>query len=148
MGNRAVIMSDNDRNGLGVYVHWNGGRDCIEGFLAYCDAKGYRAPDTDNYGWARLCQVIGNFFGGTLSVGIDVGRNLDRDNGDNGTYYIKGWKVVGREFFKGSEPHGIVSKEDLEYLNGRMPEHDRLTDEEINRYVAEKLPKYNEQGGN
>ena len=53
----------------------------------------------DNYGWARLCQVIANFFGNGLSVGIDKLENVDCDNGDNGMYIIKDWEIIGREFF-------------------------------------------------
>ena len=61
MGNQAVITTK-DRK-LGVYVHWNGGRDTIQPLLKYCELKGYRPPSSDPYGWARLCQVLGNFFG-------------------------------------------------------------------------------------
>ena len=30
MGNRAVITKDRDLNGIGVYLHWNGGRDSVK----------------------------------------------------------------------------------------------------------------------
>ena len=65
MGNRAVITTEDKQ--IGIYVHWNGGRESVETFLAYCDMKNYRPPETDCYGWARMCQVIGNFFGGSIS---------------------------------------------------------------------------------
>lgn len=42
----------------------------MEPLLRYCELKGYRDPATDDYGWARMCQVVGNFFGGTNSLGI------------------------------------------------------------------------------
>lgn len=105
MGNRAVITTRENFNndGVGVYLHWNGGRDSVEAFLTYCKMKGYRAPTSDNYGWARLCQVIGNFFGGGLSLGIDKCSNLDTNNYDNGTYIIDGWDIVDREFFEYEE---------------------------------------------
>ena len=101
MGNRAVITTKENfnNNGVGVYVHWNGGRNSIEAFLTYCKLKGYRDPANDCYGWARLCQVIGNYFGGDCSVGIDICRNLDCDNGDNGVYIIKNWEIVDRKYF-------------------------------------------------
>jgi hypothetical protein len=99
MGNRAVITTEEEK--IGVYLHWNGGRDSVEGFLAVCEQMGYRAPDTDCYGWARLCQVCCNYFSGRLSVGIDRLECLDCDNGDNGMYIIKGWKIVGRKYFDG-----------------------------------------------
>lgn len=99
MGNRAIIQTRDsyEKEGIGIYLHWNGGRDSVEAFLKYCELRGFRPPDVDNYGWARLCQVIGNFFSGTFSIGID---NFTKDAGewqDNGTYIIEGWKIVGRE---------------------------------------------------
>lgn len=110
MGNRAVITASKSTNvknsrDIGIYVHWNGGRDSIEAFLTYCKLKGYRSPSDDNYGWARLCQVIGNFFGGGCSVGIDNCCHLDCDNEDNGVYIIKGWEIVGRQYFNKTEQH-------------------------------------------
>ena len=97
MGNRAVITTRKDLKDIGVYLHWNGGRDSVEGFLTYCKIKGYRPPEYDNYGWAYLCTTIGNFFGQSgLSLGIDVASKLDCDNWDNGTYIIKDWKIVDR----------------------------------------------------
>ena len=53
MGNRAIIKGKGQN--LGVYVHWNGGIDSVTAFLEYCKLKGYRSPDTDTYGVARLC---------------------------------------------------------------------------------------------
>lgn len=124
MGNRAVITTEDKQ--IGVYVHWNGGRNSVEGFLLYCKLKGYRCPENDCYGWARLCQVIGNFFGGEYSVGIDRYDRLDTDNGDNGTYIIKDWQIIGTEF----EP---LDKLDIEQvknmlvaINGSMPKDEQL----------------------
>ena len=88
MGNRAVItIAHRDMSGniikrvkdtdIGVYLHWNGGYDSVNAFLTYCDIKGYRPPESDCYGWARLCQVIGNFFGGTDSLGIDINKKVN-----------------------------------------------------------------------
>lgn len=93
MGNRAIITTE--QRDLGLYLHWNGGRDSVEPFLKYCDLKGYRTPDSDSYGWARLCQVIGNFFGGCHSVGIaPYPGDKYADPGDNGIYIIRGWEIV------------------------------------------------------
>ena len=99
MGNRAVITTQEnfENNGVGVYLHWNDGRDSVEAFLKYCKMKGYRPPEQDDYGWARLCQVIGNFFGGSNSVGIGTGYG---DVGDNGTYIIENWEIVDRKYFE------------------------------------------------
>ena len=100
MGNRAVITTrDNYKNnGVGVYLHWNGGRDSVEAFLATCKAKGYRPPERDCYGWAYLCREIANFFDDGLSVGIDTLNRLDCDNGDNGTYIIENWEIVEQKY--------------------------------------------------
>lgn len=95
MGNCAIITTPERK--VGLYLHWNGGRDTVEPLLRYCELQGYRAPNHDTYGWARLCQVVGNFFGGSTSVGI--GRYTtdgQMDPGDNGIYVIDGWKIVER----------------------------------------------------
>ncbi len=103
MGNRAVITTaPYDESNVGIYVHWNGGRASIEGFLQACKELGYRDPTSDSYGMARLTQAIGNYFGGELSLGVDICERLDTDNGDNGTYLIgEGWKIVDRKFADG-----------------------------------------------
>lgn len=125
MGNRAVITTRAKE--IGVYLHWNGGRDSVEAFLEYCKLKGYRTPEEDDYGWARLCQVIGNFFGGTTYVGIGLYDNLDTDNGDNGVYVIEDWKIVDRLFFKnGKEQNEYQLSEMLAEIDYNMPEHQRL----------------------
>ena len=139
MGNRAVITWSQKKdvkrtNDLGIYLHWNGGRDSVEAFLTYCKLQEYREPDVDNYGYARLCQVIGNFFGGTLSLGIDKCRNLDCNNGDNGTYICKGWDIVGRQYFDGREQEGHDLIEMLRAINDGMPKEDRLSNEAIESY--------------
>lgn len=128
MGNRALITTreNYEKDGIAVYVHWNGGYDSVRAFLKYCELKGYRAPDEDCYGWARLCQVIGNFFGGGLSVGID---NFSKDAGewqDNGTYIIKGWKIVGREHYDYEEQNNYDIEDMLREIDKRMPEKERL----------------------
>lgn len=125
MGNRAVITTRAKE--IGVYLHWNGGRDSVEAFLKYCKLKGYRSPDTDCYGWARLCQVVGNFFKGTSSVGIDLYENLDTDNGDNGVYVIEDWEIVDRLFFEQSSEQNECSLEEMILsIDNCMPENDKL----------------------
>lgn len=98
MGNRAVITTEDKK--LGIYLHWNGGRDSVEAFLRYCDLRGFRPPNSDEYGWARLCQVIANFMGaGGLSVGISPYTDDRRmDPGDNGIYVVRGWEIVDRVY--------------------------------------------------
>lgn len=127
--NKKDMLADGriNPNQIGVYLHWNGGRTCIEAFLKYCELKQYRTPDTDCYGWARLCQVIGNFFGGGLSLGIDCAMNLDCANYDNGTYVIENWEIVGRLHLEHSECYADYSVNDmLKEIDKRMPESERL----------------------
>lgn len=95
MGNRAVITTRERK--VGLYLHWNGGRDSVEPLLRYCELQGYRPPSDDDYGWARLAQVVGNFFGGSTSVGIGAyTTDAHMDPGDNGIYVIEGWRIVER----------------------------------------------------
>lgn len=138
MGNRAVITTEKnfENNGVGVYLHWNGGYDSVSAFLKYCEIKGYRTPDTDNYGWARLCQVIGNFFGGSTSVGIDTVDKLDCDNYDNGVYIIKGWEIVDRKHKRYAEQMEYEMEEMLLEIDNAMPEK-----EQIGEYLkAKEIP--------
>ena len=131
MGNRAVITTSKltdikNSTDIGIYLHWNGGRDSVQAFLKYCELKGYRSPEKDNYGWARLCQVIGNFFGGELCIGIDSCCSLDCDNWDNGVYIIKDWKIVGRKYFNGIEQDNYNLKDMLFDINEAQPEGEKL----------------------
>lgn len=123
MGNRAVITTKDKK--IGVYLHWNGGRDSVEAFLKYCELQGFRPPEQDCYGWARLCQIISNFFGGSTSIGIDRYECLDTDNGDNGVYIIENWKIVGRLYNYG-EQSVYDLKEFLKDLDDTQPENMRL----------------------
>ena len=101
MGNRAVIAfvndkGEQDKNSVGIYLHWNGGRDSVEGFLQTAKDYGLRSG---SYGVARLTQIIANGIGGTLSVGVDMLKNLDCDNFDNGVYWVdQNFNIVDREY--------------------------------------------------
>jgi len=90
MGNRAVITFDQNRQptSLGIYLHWNGGAESVLAFLEACDKLEVRDDSDPSYQAARLVQIIGNFFGGTCSVGVNTLQNLDCDNGDNGIFVV------------------------------------------------------------
>jgi len=124
MGNRAVITTRDKR--IGVYLHWNGGRDSVEAFLKYCELQGFRCPEDDCYGFARLVQIIGNYFGGGLSLGIDEYDRLDTDNWDNGVYIIENWKIVDRLFMHGEEQENYDLKEMLKKIDESQPESMQL----------------------
>lgn len=145
MGNRAVITTED--MDLGLYLHWNGDREPVDGFLAYAKAMDYRPPEDDDYGWARLtqtimncknlmvlCQVVSNWFGKDgLSVGLNKYSELDTNNGDNGVYIISDWKIVKRKYRTGRE--SLTSEEDLinvmKEIREFQPKHSQLTDEQI-----------------
>ena len=138
MGNRAVITTREnfENNGIGVYLHWNGGMDSVRAFLKYCELRNFRSPSEDSYGWARLAQVISNFMGGDgLSVGVDVVSHLDCDNYDNGVYIIEGWDVVGREYHTGAEQDEYGLNEMLVAIDTTQPENQQIGKDNINKYI-------------
>lgn len=145
MGNRAVVINKKDMladghinpNQVGVYLHWNGGRDSVEAFLKYCELQRYRSPSEDCYGWACLCKVIGNYFSSGLSLGIDIAKHLDCDNWDNGVYIIDGWKIVGRLYFEGAEQDRYKLKDMLLDIDKSMPDGSKLGEDFLN---AEEVP--------
>lgn len=141
MGNRAVITTkEGDKNNkIGVYLHWNGGRDSVRAFLKYCEMRGFRYPESDNYGWARLVQVIANFMGGEgLSVGVDRVYNLDCNNFDNGTYLIEKWEIVDREYYEGLEQDEYDLQEMLIAIDEAQPKSQQLGKEEIIKKLKEE----------
>lgn len=149
MGNRAVILNKNDMladgkinpNQIGVYLHWNGGRDSVSAFLKYCKLKGYRSPSTDCYCWACLCNVISNFFGDGMSLGIDIASRLDCNNYDNGVYIIDRWEIVGRLYNHGTEQANYNVDSFVLELNERMPEQSRMDARVLKELLkAEEVP--------
>ena len=135
MGDRAVISNKNKN--LGVYLHWYGYREFVESVLAYCDLKQYRNPDVDDeYGWARLCQVLGNTLGGTISLGIGKFERMDTDNWDNGTYIIEGWDIKERLYQQYEDAKMKDSMfENLKYINEKQPKDEQLKDEELKAFA-------------
>jgi len=118
MGNRAVITTEEKK--VGIYLHWNGGRDSVEAFLHFCKVCQFRRPEDDEYSWAALTTVIANYLWqpsdtvlnapsmadyctAGLSIGTGFYEDLPSADFDNGTYIIKDWRIVGRENHSGSE---------------------------------------------
>ncbi|BAQ94073.1 hypothetical protein [uncultured phage_MedDCM-OCT-S28-C10] len=103
MGNRVVIgIADENqqmhKDCIGIYLHWNGGDESINAFLKYAKKHKVRS---DDYGIARLIQIIGNSLGGTLSMGVDRVSRLDCDNGDNGLVWInRKFEIIAQEHFR------------------------------------------------
>ena len=133
MGNRAFIKFQGQDTG--VYLHWNGGRDSIEPMLEYCRLRGFRF---DDYGVARFCQVVGNWFGGELSIGVQSTRgriNRDLDPGDNGVYIVKDWQIIDRYEAPTFEQHEYDPVKFMIDLDNQQPEHDRLGELYIREYA-------------
>ena len=114
MGNRAVIAFDeyND-DAIGLYLHWNGGRDSIEGFLKATKKVMESRGKDKQYAKARFAQVIGVFLGGNMSFGMGKRKELECDNGDNGVYVIdtENLEIIDRVFFKGAEQNDYDAQE-------------------------------------
>ena len=104
------FVADNP-NRVGVYLHWNGGRDSIEAFLGACKELGYRGGASDSYGVARFTQTVCNFFGSDgLSCGVDTLEHSYTNNYDNGVYVVgDNWEIIGREFAHGEQSGYDVS---------------------------------------
>ena len=127
MGNRAVVTTKSatgfNEDAIGVYLHWNGGRDSITAFLKYCELQGFTSPDDkySTYGWSQFAQIVSNYFGGKTSLRIDKCKNLDCDNYDNGVYFIENWQIVGREFMRHEEQDEYPLKEMLLDIDEKQP---------------------------
>jgi len=94
MGNRAVITFSTANNAPAIYLHWNGGRASVEGFLSAARQLGLRhAPTAQAQTEAldQLAEMLARFYF-RCNVGMTVYRlhyaGSDRDNGDNGTYLL------------------------------------------------------------
>lgn len=113
MGDRAVIAFGKKPKDIGIYLHWNGGRSSVEAFLDAAKELDVRQGDKV-YEAARLAQIIGNFFGGTTSLGVGTLDELDCDNYDNGVYVVNDkLEIVERLHHKGAEQGGKKNYEDV-----------------------------------
>lgn len=85
MGNRAYVVFENGKNrSPAIYLQWNGGPESIYAFLQAL--KDYGADQhSPEYSCARFVQLVGNYLGGTLSLGIvpfrEYGQLAEDDNG-------------------------------------------------------------------
>ena len=119
MGNRAVITFMKADSAPCIYLHWNGGRASVEGFLRAARDLGMRRIDAKNQTQIMdaMAEMIGrNFFGN--DVGMSVYRETygraDKDNWDNGVYVLGfDMEICGREFCRGGEE---VNAEKSKYI--------------------------------
>lgn len=140
MGNRAVVYGDGEE--FGLYLHWDGEFKDVSTFLKYCALKGYRGfPDA--YALPRMAQVVGNYIGGALSMGIVTVKDLKTDDpGDNGIYMVKGWKVVRHTLYGNILADDEPPAQDYEFallkgINDSQPVRERIPEEFL--YTTEKL---------
>jgi len=94
MGNRAVITFSTYTNAPAIYLHWNGGRASVEGFLSAARQLGLRharGHQAQTEALDQLAEMLARFYF-RCNVGMNVYRlhyaGSDRDNGDNGTYLL------------------------------------------------------------
>lgn len=91
MGNRAVISFGVSPKAPCLYLHWNGGRASVEGFLAAARDLGYHHAGTQKADVDQLEQFIRPFFAEPnhrLSIYRETVGTADKDNWDNGWYII------------------------------------------------------------
>ena len=95
MGNRAIITTAPYKRGNpAIYIHWHGGQGSVQAFCNVARKLGVRDPaGCPEYALGRLAQIIGNYFSGTLSLGLcKAGDDWGCDNG----FYTVGenWNLV------------------------------------------------------
>lgn len=119
MGNRAVITTQgsNSEDNLALYLHWHGGAESVLAFLEAARRLKIRGPKSDlTYCYGRLGQLVGNYLGGTTSLG--VGPASQMDNSDNGTYYIDDkFNIVNRTEQGPMTLDELSPKEKAKYTN-------------------------------
>lgn len=131
MGNRAIVLPKGAD--FGVYLHWNGGPDSVGAFLEYCKLKGYRSfggANRDGYGIARFVQIVANYFGGTLSIGVEPCKPTEEEAEwlDNGIYIIDGWDIVERigRYVNEDDREGYDREEMLKDIDEAQPINEQL----------------------
>jgi hypothetical protein len=129
MGNRAVITFSTANNAPAIYLHWNGGRASVEGFLTAARQLGLRHARTPQAQAAALdgiAEMLARHFF-SCEVGMNVYRlhyaGSDRDNGDNGTYLLdQDLQILARlHHTRGEEINRAKTAAIAEQLTTRAP---------------------------
>lgn len=119
MGNRAcVVFTDGRELSPAIYLHWNGGPESVYAFLDALNR--YGAMGDIEHAAARFTQLVGNYFGGTLSVALmgftgPLPSTIDPD--DNGIYLVRpkrGGYTVRRWIECVEQDAGFVERERAE----------------------------------
>ena len=128
MGNRAVLTFSTASTAPAIYLHWNGGRASVEGFLQAAKAIGIRhAGSAHAKTMDALAETIARHFFG-CHVGITVYRfpydQTDRDNGDNGVYILAEDMTIKSRKHRpadGEERNPKKTIEIFEHITARAP---------------------------
>jgi len=94
MGNRAyVVFEEGKHRSPAIYLHWNGGPESVYAFLQVL--KEYGADQhSPEYSSARFVQLVCNYLGGTLSLGIVTFKRFEQlVEEDNGLYVVSRHRV-------------------------------------------------------
>lgn len=110
MGNRAVLTFSRARSAPTVYLHWNGGRASIEGFLTAARALQI-SGESDIERMDNLAAMIARGLHAVVNLNTvyrAIYSRADIDNGDNGVYLLsRDWRIVGREYMTCTEECNI-----------------------------------------
>lgn len=135
MGNRAVVTTKTAagfcEDAIGIYLHWNGGKDSVTAFLKYCELQGFSSPEIDCESWRKFQQIAMNY---GLTADRDKCKNLDCDNGDNGVYMVENWQIVGRKFMDHEEQDEYPLKEMLLDIDEKQPEAMQIREKILMNY--------------
>ena len=123
MSNSGIIVFEDNKD-LGLYLHWNGGRDSVEAFLQYCRLT--KKTGGFQYGLPSLFQIIKNW---SIELG-DIITNPFNYGTDNGLYIIdKKWNILDRKKFNGIEQNEYKLDEFLKDLDESQPVEYQLGEE-------------------
>lgn len=129
MGNRAVITFSTYTNAPAIYLHWNGGRASVEGFLTAARQLGLRharTPQAQTDALDQLAEMLARYYF-RCPVGQTIYRlhyaGSDRDNGDNGTYVIGRDLTIIERLFKprAEEINHVKTAAIIEQLTATAP---------------------------
>lgn len=106
MGNRAVVTMSVASDAPCIYLHWNGGKASVQGFLKAAKAMKLDTTEPRKF-FDEFAKIIAKYFFG-CNVGMHIYRETygraDTDNWDNGVFIIdQDLKIVGREFKRNTE---------------------------------------------
>lgn len=114
MGNRAIITTAPEKGAPAIYLHWNGGRDSVEGFLMAANHMHLYSITDDRERMDAFGKLIAeHFFNseyGKMNVYPHTMHSWHDDAGDHGIYVIDSdFHIVGRLFAPRTEQNAYSS---------------------------------------